>query len=98
MIGEAVDYLGAALALEAEYNKPESQTWLRAMEHAVRALHIAHENQEARPATTAQVDADELRRALCVIGVVGRIDGSDVIRRNSVLDIIDRRIAAGDQP
>lgn len=42
----------------------------------------------------AAVDIEELRRALCVIGVVGTIDGYDVIRRESVLDIIDRRRSA----
>ena len=34
---------------------------------------------------------DELRRAVCVIGIVGEKDGHEVIRRNSVLDIIDQR-------
>lgn len=37
---------------------------------------------------------DEFRRALCAIAVVGQIDGHDVIRRESVLDIADRRLAA----
>lgn len=37
------------------------------------------------------VDLDELRRAVCVVGVVGQIDGHDVVRRNSVLDVIDVR-------
>lgn len=37
------------------------------------------------------VDLDELRRAVCVVGVVGQIDGHDVVRRNSVLDVIDTR-------
>lgn len=37
-------------------------------------------------------DANELRRALCNIGIVGCIDGHDVIRRNSTLEILDRRI------
>lgn len=34
---------------------------------------------------------EELRRAVAAIGVVGQIDGHDVIRRLSVLDIVDRR-------
>ncbi len=37
------------------------------------------------------VDLDELRRAVCVVNVVGQIDGHDVVRRNSVLDVIDVR-------
>lgn len=37
------------------------------------------------------VDLDELRRAVCVVNVVGQIDGHDVVRRNSVLDVIDNR-------
>lgn len=39
-------------------------------------------------------DVEELRRALCEIGVIAQIDGHDVIRRSSMLDIIDRRISA----
>jgi len=43
-------------------------------------------------APTAQaVDLDELRRAVCVVGVVGQTDGHDVVRRNSVLEVIDVR-------
>lgn len=38
------------------------------------------------------IDMDELRRAVCLIGTVGTIDGHDVIRRNSALEIIDARI------
>jgi hypothetical protein len=37
---------------------------------------------------------EELCRALAVIGVVGQIDGHDVIRRESVLEIARRRIKA----
>lgn len=45
-----------------------------------------------RHALPAQaVDLEELRRAVCVVGVVGQIDGHDVVRRNSVLDVIDTR-------
>lgn len=38
-------------------------------------------------------DLEELRRALCAIGVVGNVDGDEVIFRASVLDIVDRRRA-----
>ncbi len=37
------------------------------------------------------VDLDELRRAVCLVNVVGQIDGHDVVRRNSVLDVIANR-------
>lgn len=46
----------------------------------------------ARADAAAQaVDLDELRRAVCVVNVVGQIDGHDVVRRNSLLDVIDDR-------
>lgn len=34
---------------------------------------------------------EELRRALCAVGIVGEKDGHDLIRRDSVLDLIDFR-------
>jgi len=40
----------------------------------------------------AILDGEELRRAVGVVGVVGQFDGHDVVMRNSVLDVIDRRI------
>ena len=40
-----------------------------------------------------QAKIDELERALCVIGVVGVIDGHDVIRRDSVIEIVRSRKA-----
>ena len=47
---------------------------------------------EANAAPPAQaVDLDELRRVACTVSVVGQIDGHDVVRRNSVLDVIDNR-------
>jgi putative N-acetylmannosamine-6-phosphate epimerase len=53
---------------------------------------------EARASLPAEQDAqatlEELERALCVIGVVGKIDGYDVIRRESVIGIARRRIKA----
>lgn len=50
--------------------------------------------EAARAALSEQpaIDMDELRRAVCLIGTVGTIDGHDVIRRNSALKIIDARI------
>lgn len=37
------------------------------------------------------MDAQEPRRAVSAIAVVGKIDGHDVIRRSSVLDLLQRR-------
>ncbi|MCX2892165.1 hypothetical protein ORG27_01050 [Stenotrophomonas lactitubi] len=45
----------------------------------------------AGSAPAQAVDLDELRRAVCVVNVVGQIDGHDVVCRNSVLDVIDTR-------
>lgn len=35
----------------------------------------------------------ELRATLCAVGVVGQIGGHDVVRRESVIDLVDRRLA-----
>ena len=46
-------------------------------------------------APVAHGDAlDEVRRAVAAIAVVGHVDGHAVVRRLSVLDMLDRRIAA----
>lgn len=37
------------------------------------------------------VELDELHRAVSVVNVVGQIDGHEVVRRNSVLDVVDTR-------
>ena len=39
-------------------------------------------------------DVEETRRAVSAIGVVGNIDGHDVIRRDSAIEIVRRREAA----
>jgi hypothetical protein len=41
----------------------------------------------------ARFDVQETRRAVAAIGVVGQIDGHDVIRRSSALEIVQRREA-----
>jgi hypothetical protein len=45
---------------------------------------------------------DHLRQTICAAGIVGIVDGHDVIRRDSVIDLIDRARAsqtkAGEQP
>lgn len=56
----------------------------------LRAIFAAHP-----AAPVAQGDAlNEVRRAVAAIAVVGHVDGNAVVRRRSVLDMLDRRIAA----
>lgn len=49
----------------------------------------------------AQVSLEDrlhaLRRVMCGVGVVGSVDGHDVIRRDSVIELIDREIRAASQ-
>ncbi|MEQ6351870.1 hypothetical protein [Ralstonia pseudosolanacearum] len=46
----------------------------------------------------ATADLETLRRMLCAVGIVGQIDGHDVIRRTSVIDLVDRaRATQSDQ-
>jgi hypothetical protein len=45
----------------------------------------------AAPAEPEPFDIEELRRALCGIAHIAYIDGHSVIRRDSVLDLVDRR-------
>lgn len=61
--------------------------------------------QNARAALPQQAQEapalEELRRAICGIRIVGYMNDYEVIRRNSVLDLIDQRraaIAKGEQP
>jgi len=53
---------------------------------------------QAGTPTAPGIDLEQLRRNLCVIGVVGQIDGHDVIRRTSMLDIVDRASQADASP
>ena len=41
----------------------------------------------------AMTDDQELRRAICAIGVVMNLDGHDLIRRDSAIEIVRRREA-----
>ena len=43
--------------------------------------------------TDTSMDAQAIRRAVAQIKVVGQIDGHDVIRRESALDVIQRHEA-----
>lgn len=70
-----------------EYTRePAMSAWI-AWQAALRASH--------GQAPVAHGDAlDEVRRAVAAIAVVGHVDGHAVVRRLSVLDMLDRRIAA----
>ncbi|KAG1475304.1 hypothetical protein G6F54_014247 [Rhizopus delemar] len=91
------DYAAAALAARQPVGEPVA--WLIDWPGEPDLGHYFAEEPvqggRSRPlyaAPTAQaVDLDELRRAVCVVNVVGQIDGHDVVRRNSVLDVIDVR-------
>jgi hypothetical protein len=50
--------------------------------------------QNAEAIRNQETELDGLRSVICAIGIVGKIDGHDVIRRTSVLDLIDRSRAA----
>jgi hypothetical protein len=73
-------------------NEAPEGHWLRPWWEKGRAAAVA-ESQPVAPAREP-IDVEELRRALCAVGIVGTIDGRDVIRRDSVLDLIDRRLNA----
>ncbi|KAG1272356.1 hypothetical protein G6F65_011760 [Rhizopus arrhizus] len=95
--GQMRDYAAAALAARQPVGEPVA--WLIDWPGEPDLGHYFAEEPvqggRSRPlyaAPTAQaVDLDELRRAVCVVNVVGQIDGHDVVRRNSVLDVIDVR-------
>jgi hypothetical protein len=53
---------------------------------------VSEQNSSAEGAVAEALE--ELRRAICAIKRVGAIDGRDVVRQGSVLDIIDQRRAA----
>lgn len=46
------------------------------------------------PSSDSRDALDELRATICGVGIFGNIDGHDLIRRDSVIDLIDRRRAA----
>lgn len=68
----------------------EASVWAAAWKQAMLAA-----APTTQPAPVAHGDAlDEVRRAVAAIAVVGHVDGHAVVRRLSVLDMLDRRIAA----
>lgn len=50
-------------------------------------------NKHPHTAESCTQILEELRRTLCAIGVVGEVSGHDVIRRSSVIELLDRRRA-----
>jgi hypothetical protein len=71
----------------------EAAAHLGAEVKAFRAELAGRLTYEAWPTleVTADHAPDDLRRSLCGIGIVGAIEGHDVIRRDSMLDLVDRR-------
>jgi hypothetical protein len=57
-------------------------------DNAAMVSSLVAENERMRDAL------DQLRAVICAVGIVGQIDGYEVIRRNSVIDLIDRSRAA----
>jgi hypothetical protein len=73
----------AALAMQRASEPPAGA--LAMIEATTKVMQVANVERVA--------DVDELRRAIAAIGVVDQVDGHDVIRRLSVLEVIDQRIA-----
>lgn len=75
------------------WTREPTRLWVKSIRNGktkwVTPYNIPIPSYAAQPAQA--VDLKELRRAVCVVGVVGQIDGHDVVRRNSVLDVIDVR-------
>ncbi|TFZ45653.1 hypothetical protein E5C33_09260 [Stenotrophomonas maltophilia] len=87
----AVDSKALATATEIAlmWGKDRSQFVSRIQAAVIDAMQWMNGGLLEKPAQA--VDLDELRRAVCVVNVVGQIDGHDVVRRNSVLDVIDSK-------
>jgi len=67
----------------------ERLTLERDVNKRMRDMHFAEKS-----ALAAQLD--ELRAVICGVGIVGKIAGHDVIVRESVIDLIDRRRKAAE--
>jgi hypothetical protein len=78
---------------DAEWGKHIAQLAVN-RDTAAYTASLAAENERLRS------ELEQLRALICYVGIVGRIDGYDVIRRESVLDMIDRsrRALAKEQP
>ncbi|UXB33910.1 hypothetical protein K7564_08900 [Stenotrophomonas maltophilia] len=95
---DRIEELEEALASRQPVGEPVAYTdgneFVCAAEYAT-MRGLGHDGNGWRPLYAAQpaqaVDLDELRRAACVVNIVGQIDGHDVVRRDSVLDVIDTR-------
>lgn len=55
-----------------------------------------YEPASSQPPTSEPLTA--LRQTLCAVGIVGNIDGHDVIRRDSVIELIDRARSSSQPP
>ena len=80
------------------YADRDSQAYADAMNRRLGPIRGRSAPVPASPVSAAAPEAmRELERALCVIGIVGTIDGHAVIRRDSVLEIVRDRIKRGDK-
>ncbi|WP_322073373.1 hypothetical protein [Burkholderia cepacia] len=99
----ALGRIGAVPAMAAEavayiVSSPEGDglVWARDRHHVRADLTLTPLAKVADPQpaqASARQTLDELRATVCAVGVVGSIDGHDVIRRASAIELIDRRRA-----
>jgi len=86
-----LDMHAAGDAELARISQADVMAKIRAKQEAKSALHFDTPLPGNAVPPAQAVDLGELRRAVCVVNVVGQIDGHDVVRRNSVLDVIDSK-------
>lgn len=86
------DAIQACIAIAYKYCRdPESFQYLK---QDLQALIFAAPKAAPAAQGGAEDALEEAFRAIAGIGVVGKVDGWDVIRRDSALDLLNRRIAA----
>ena len=86
---------GEALRDYAKRKWPDRHDTLQMAEHetVTEALALLAKWGQPSPAPLSE-SIDQIERALAIIGVVGAIDGHDVVRRESVLEIARRAALA----
>jgi hypothetical protein len=104
LIANYDDLREACEAKERRYREDRYHSYADNWKQTIEALdrmkaqaESAIEQKVRSPAAAAQPDLEELRRAICGIRVVGDADGHEVIRRESVIDLIDQRRNAAAQ-
>lgn len=86
-----VQLMDAAYVLERLH--AENATLQSGYDAARLEIEALHARVQAAPAPLSE-SIDQLERELAIIGVVGAIDGHDVVRRESVLEIARRATVA----